>query len=258
MNEKYEMFKKHYKANTLTACEFEMLITELCNLNCKGYCSEGGPGRITMTPEMIDASMKPFKQLSTLKILGGEPSKANHIVERIYDNIDNNGIKVNELWMFTNGLERKDVEKLCEIMIYKPKCVKDLYLYVSRGLYHDQAIKDCNRDPKEADSNIDYLKSKFGRVISVEKQWDEEMPLNVGNARELNNNPVEVSRDTRQLIMFGNNKLQKLVFSPRGYERPDFCNPEDVQKLSFGHIIDDGMEKIFISGLRFRDIEKEI
>jgi hypothetical protein len=207
-----------------------------------------------MTPEMIDASMKPFKQMGIVKILGGEPSNANHIVERIYDNIDNNGIKVNELWVFTNGLDRESVGKLVEIIAYKPKTVGDLYIYVSRGKFHDQAIRDRNREPKEADDNIEYLRNKYGRVMSVETQWDEEMPLNVGHARDGTSNPVEESLDTRLLILFGQNKLHKLVFSPHGYERPFFCNPEDVQKLSFGHIINDGMEKILSRGLRFTDM----
>lgn len=251
MDTKYKTFKKHFDVDNLTASEFELLITELCNLNCKGYCSEGGPGTKTMTSGMIDSMLKPFKSISTLKILGGEPYNAPHIVEHIYDNIDNNGIKINELWMFTNGLEKSQVEKLCEIIVYKPKCINNLFLYVSRGIYHDQAIKAINRNPQEADDNIDYLKAKFGRVIAIEKQWDEEIPLNVGHARILDNNPVKVSRDTRQLILFGENKLQKLVFSPWGYERPDFCNPEDVEKLTFGHVIDEGMEIILSRGLHF-------
>lgn len=258
MNEKYETFKKHFDANNLKIVELEYLITEKCNLNCKGYCSEGGPGKITMTQQMIDDSMKPFKSINILKILGGEPSKALDIVERIYDNIVRNEIKIDEIWFFTNGADRNDVEKLCEIFATKPKTVNSIYLYVSRGKYHDRSMRALGRNPQDADDNIEYLKEKFGNVMFVEKQWDEQRPLNVGHARNLSSNPISLSIDTRNIIMFGENKIHKLVFSPRGFERPFFCNPEDVEKLSFGHIIDDGMETILTRGLRFSEMTDTI
>lgn len=256
MNEKYETLMKHFYENSLIAEELELLITELCNLNCKNYCSEGGPGKTTMTSQMIDAIMAHFKTINTLKILGGEPSKSLDIVERIYDNIANNEIIINEIWVFTNGLERKEVEKLCEILAYKPKSVNNLCIYVSRGCYHDNSIKAIGRNPQEADDNIEYLRKKFGRIMCIEKQWDEERPVNVGNARHLNSNPSSISlnnKNSRKLILFGENKVQKLVFSPHGYERPDFCNPEDVDKLSFGHIINDGMKTILMRGLNLKE-----
>ena len=68
----------------------------------------------------------------------------------------------------------------------------------------------------------------------------------------------KLSKDTRNIIMFGDNKIYKVVFSPRGYERPFFCNPEDVENLSFGHILNDGMESILVNGLRFNEMTEEI
>ena len=258
MNEKYETFKKHFDKNNLKIVNLEYLITEKCNLNCKGYCSEGGPGKITMTPQMIDDSMKPFKSINILKILGGEPSMALDIVKRIYDNIKRNEIKIDEIWFFTNGVERKEVENMCEIFASKPKTVKDIYLYVSRGKYHDRSIRTLGRNPQDADDNIEYYREKFGNIMFVEKQWDEQKPLNVGHARYLSSNPIFLSIDTRNLVLFGENKLDKLVFSPRGFERPFFCNPEDVERLSFGNIIDDGMETILTKGLRFAEMTDTI
>lgn len=258
MNKKYETFKKYFDKNELKIEELEYLITEKCNLNCVGYCSEGGPGKCSMTPEMIDASMKPFKEINILKILGGEPSLELDLVQRIYDNIIKNKIKVNEVWFFTNAVNRERVEKMIEIFAKPTKLINAVYVYVSRGKYHDRSMRLLKKDPQVAEDNLEYFKEKYKGKLFVEKQWDEERPLNVGHARNDHKNPIKLSKDTRNIIMFGDNKIYKVVFSPKGYERPFFCNPEDVESLSFGHIIDDGMEAILVNGLRFNEMTDEI
>ena len=258
MNEKYETFKKYFDKNEMKIEELEYLITQKCNLNCIGYCSEGGPGKCSMTLEMIDESMRPFKEVNVLKILGGEPSLELGLVQRIYDNIINNKIKVNEVWFFTNGTDRDKVEKMIEIFAKPTKLINAVYVYVSRGKYHDRSMRLLKKDPKMADDNYEYFRKKYKGKIFVEKHWDEERPLNVGHARKKNNNPIKLSKDTRNLVLFGDNKVYKLVFSPQGFERPFFCNPEDVPKLSFGHLIDDGIEAILVNGLRFNEMTDEI
>lgn len=258
MNEKYETFKKYFQKNEMKIEELEYLITQKCNLNCVGYCSEGGPGKCSMTLEMIDESMRPFKEVNVLKILGGEPSLELDLVQRIYDNIINNKIKVNEVWFFTNGTDRDKVEKMIEIFVKPTKLINAVYIYISRGKYHDRSIRLLNKDPKMADDNYAYFREKYKGRLFVEKQWDEERPLNVGYARKKNNNPIKLSKDTRNLVLFGDNKVYKLVFSPQGYERPFFCNPEDVPELSFGHLTNDGIETILVNGLRFNEITDEI
>lgn len=258
MNKKYETFKKYFDKNELKIEELEYLITEKCNLNCIGYCSEGGPGKCSMTFEMIDASMKPFREINILKILGGEPSLELDLVQRIYDNITNNKIKVNEVWFFTNGVDRDRIEKMLEIFAKPTDLINAVYVYVSRGKYHDRSMRLLKKDPQVAEDNLEYFKEKYKGIMFVEKQWDEERPLNVGHARNDNKNPIKLSKDTRNIIMFGDNKIYKVVFSPKGYERPFFCNPEDVEKLSFGHILNDGMESILVNGLRFNEMTEEI
>ena len=258
MNKKYETFKKYFDKDELKIEELEYLITEKCNLNCVGYCSEGGPGKCSMTPEMIDASMKPFKEINILKILGGEPSLELDLVQRIYDNIIKRKIKVNEVWFFTNGVHRDRIEKMLEIFAKPTKLINAVYVYVSRGKYHDRSMRLLKQDPQVAEDNLEYFKEKYKGKMFVEKQWDEERPLNVGHARNDNKNPIRLTKDTRNIIMFGDNKIYKVVFSPKGYERPFFCNPEDVESLSFGHIIDDGMEAILVNGLRFNEMTDEI
>ncbi len=258
MNKKYETFKKYFDKDELKIEELEYLITEKCNLNCVGYCSEGGPGKCSMTLEMIDASMKPFKEINVLKILGGEPSLELDLVQRIYDNIIKRKIKVNEVWFFTNGVHRERIEKMLEIFAKPTKLINAVYVYVSRGKYHDRSMRLLKQDPQVAEDNLEYFKEKYKGKMFVEKQWDEERPLNVGHARNDNKNPIRLTKDTRNIIMFGDNKIYKVVFSPKGYERPFFCNPEDVESLSFGHIIDDGMEAILVNGLRFNEMTEEI
>lgn len=258
MHKKYETFKKYFDKDELKIEELEYLITEKCNLNCVGYCSEGGPGKCSMTPEMIDASMKPFKEINVLKILGGEPSLELDLVQRIYDNIIKRKIKVNEVWFFTNGVHRDRIEKMLEIFAKPTKLINAVYVYVSRGKYHDRSMRLLKQDPQVAEDNLEYFKEKYKGKMFVEKQWDEERPLNVGHARNDNKNPIKLTKDTRNIIMFGDNKIYKVVFSPKGYERPFFCNPEDVESLSFGHIIDDGMEAILVNGLRFNEMTEEI
>lgn len=258
MNKKYETFKKYFDKDELKIEELEYLITEKCNLNCVGYCSEGGPGKCSMTLEMIDASMKPFKEINILKILGGEPSLELDLVQRIYDNIIKRKIKVNEVWFFTNGVHRDRIEKMLEIFAKPTKLINAVYVYVSRGKYHDRSMRLLKQDPQVAEDNLEYFKEKYKGKMFVEKQWDEERPLNVGHARNDNKNPIKLTKDTRNIIMFGDNKIYKVVFSPKGYERPFFCNPEDVESLSFGHIIDDGMEAILVNGLRFNEMTDEI
>jgi len=258
MNKKYETFKKYFDKDELKIQELEYLITEKCNLNCIGYCSEGGPGKCSMTLEMIDASMKPFKEINILKILGGEPSLELDLVQRIYDNIIKNNIKVNEVWFFTNGVHRERIEKMLEIFAKPTELINSVYVYVSRGKYHDRSMRLLKQDPQVAEDNLEYFKEKYKGKMFVEKQWDEERPLNVGHARNDNKNPISLTKDIRNLIMFGDNKIHKVVFSPRGYERPFFCNPEEVESLSFGHIIDDGMEAILVNGLRFNEMTEEI
>src|SRR5574344_1223925 len=115
MNKKYETFKKYFDKDNMKIEELEYLITQKCNLNCVGYCSEGGPGKCSMTIDMIDASMKPFKEINILKILGGEPSLELDLVQRMYDNIVKNKIKVHEVWFFTNCVDRTRVEKMIDI-----------------------------------------------------------------------------------------------------------------------------------------------
>ena len=258
MHQKYKTFKKYFDKDKLKIEELEYLITQKCNLNCVGYCSEGGPGKCSMTPEMIDASMKPFKEINILKILGGEPSLELDLVKRIHDNIIKNRIKVNEVWFFTNCVDRERVEKMIEIFAKPTKYINAVYVYVSRGKYHDRSMRLLHKDPKVAEDNLKYFKKKYKGKLFVEKQWDEERPLNVGHARKKNNNPIKLTKDTRNIIMFGDNKIYKLVFSPQGYERPFFCNPEEVERLSFGHIINDGMEAILVNGLRFNEMTEEI
>lgn len=258
MHKKYETFKKYFDKDELKIEELEYLITEKCNLNCVGYCSEGGPGKCSMTLEMIDASMKPFKEINVLKILGGEPSLELDLVQRIYDNIIKRKIKVNEVWFFTNGVHRDRIEKMLEIFAKPTKLINAVYVYVSRGKYHDRSMRLLKQDPQVAEDNLEYFKEKYKGKMFVEKQWDEERPLNVGHARNDNKNPIKLTKDTRNIIMFGDNKIYKVVFSPKGYERPFFCNPEDVESLSFGHIIDDGMEAILVNGLRFNEMTEEI
>ena len=258
MNEKYKTFKKYFDKNKMKIEELEYLITQKCNLNCVGYCSEGGPGKCSMTIDMIDESMRPFKEINILKILGGEPSLELGLVQRMYDNIINNKIKVNEVWFFTNGTDRERVEKMIEIFAKPTKYINAVYVYISRGKYHDRSIRLLKKDPKIADDNYAYFKKKYKGKVFVEKQWDEERPLNVGLARGKNNNPIKLSKDTRNLVLFGDNKVYKLVFSPQGYERPFFCNPEQVPELSFGHLTDDGIEAILVNGLRFNEMTDEI
>ena len=147
---------------------------------------------------------------------------------------------------------------MLEIFSKPSKLINAVYVYVSRGKYHDRSMKLLKKDPKIADENLKYFKKKYKGKMFVEKQWDEERPLNVGYARKKTNNPIKLSKDTRNIIMFGDNKIYKLVFSPEGYERPFFCNPEEVKRLSFGHIIDDGMESILVNGLRFNEMTNEI
>ena len=258
MNQKYKTFKKYFDKDKLKIEELEYLITQKCNLNCVGYCSEGGPGKCSMTQEMIDASMKPFKEINVLKILGGEPSLEFDLVKRIRDNITKRRIHVNEVWFFTNCVDREKVEKMIELFAKPTKYINAVYVYVSRGKYHDRSMRLLHKDPKVAEDNLNYFKRKYKGKLFVEKQWDEERPLNVGYARKKNNNPIKLTKDTRNIIMFGDNKIYKLVFSPQGYERPFFCNPEEVEKLSFGHIINDGMESILENGLRFNEMTENI
>ena len=94
---------------------FEM--TRRCNLKCK-FCAKGEPQDLVISKSIIDKTLDEMQGvfINTLRVSGGEPLLVPELIEYLFDNIIEKHILINDIVIFTNGLNT-DLQ-LCK-SIYK-------------------------------------------------------------------------------------------------------------------------------------------
>ena len=92
-------------------------MTRRCNLKCK-FCAKGEPQDIDISKSVIDKTIDEMEGvfINTLRVSGGEPLLVPELIEYLLDKIIEKHILVNDIVIFTNGLNT-DLQ-LCK-SIYK-------------------------------------------------------------------------------------------------------------------------------------------
>ena len=92
-------------------------MTRRCNLKCK-FCAKGEPQDLDISKSIIDKTFDEMQSVSinSLRISGGEPLLVPELIEYLLDKIIEKHILVNDIVIFTNGLNT-DLQ-LCK-SIYK-------------------------------------------------------------------------------------------------------------------------------------------
>ena len=92
-------------------------MTRRCNLKCK-FCAKGEPQDIDISKSIIDKTLDEMQGvfINSLRVSGGEPLLVPELIEYLFDKIIEKHILINDIVIFTNGLNA-DLQ-LCK-SIYK-------------------------------------------------------------------------------------------------------------------------------------------
>ena len=122
--------------------DLEMIVTNNCNLNC-AHCLRGEKNCVTMSDEVIEATLSQVRSADVLNISGGEPTLALESIKKIIDYIIKNRIKIDDFTLTINGTIYSEelLELLDEIGKYIGEDEVHALIAISLDKYHLDEIK---------------------------------------------------------------------------------------------------------------------
>lgn len=139
-----------------------MIITTLCNLDCK-HCLHGKKENLRMSDEVIKATLNQIRSINCLTICGGEATLALDRMEYIINYIIKNHIPLKEFTITINGTNYSEelLRLLKEISDYIKLDEINAFLGISCDIYHIEEMKKLGLF-KEYMENIEkYMESKY-------------------------------------------------------------------------------------------------
>jgi hypothetical protein len=117
--------------------------TRKCNLRC-AHCLRGNPQRVTMSREVLHATMSHVDHIGSLLFTGGEPSLASEVIEDFIDICIWRKVSFGSFYVITNGKAHNGLSRFMEACnrLYafadeQPACG----VIVSQDQYH-KALRD--------------------------------------------------------------------------------------------------------------------
>lgn len=97
-------------------------MTRRCNLKCK-FCAKGEPQDLDISKSIIDKTLDEMQGvfINSLRVSGGEPLLVPELIEYLFDKIIEKHILINDIVIFTNGLntDLQLCNSICKIIRYQ-------------------------------------------------------------------------------------------------------------------------------------------
>ena len=97
-------------------------MTRRCNLKCK-FCAKGEPQDLDISKLIIDKTLDEMQGvfINSLRVSGGEPLLVPELIEYLFDKIIEKHILINDIVIFTNGLntDLQLCKSICKIIRYQ-------------------------------------------------------------------------------------------------------------------------------------------
>lgn len=97
-------------------------MTRRCNLKCK-FCAKGEPQDLVISKSIIDKTLDEMQGvfINSLRVSGGEPLLVPELIEYLFDKIIEKHILINDIVIFTNGLntDLQLCNSICKIIRYQ-------------------------------------------------------------------------------------------------------------------------------------------
>lgn len=112
-------------------------ITRNCTLECE-HCLRGDRQTINMNPIILDKIFKDVKKVDFLLLTGGEPLLADEVIERLKEIIETKRIRINKLYIISNGtvLTEKVLNAIKEITKHTYTTID-----ISVNIFHELELK---------------------------------------------------------------------------------------------------------------------
>ena len=158
-------------------------MTRRCNLKCK-FCAKGEPQNIDISKSIIDKTLDEMQGvfINSLRVSGGEPLLVPELIEYLFDNIIEKHILINDIVIFTNGLntDLQLCNSICKIIRYQRQIEPEIsnykelssgfaeYVYAGLSKYKFSIIiSDVGRNPFLF-KNLENTRKFFDRNINSE------------------------------------------------------------------------------------------
>ena len=112
-------------------------VTRNCTLECE-HCLRGDRQTINMNPIVLDKIFEEVKKIDFLLLTGGEPLLADEVIERLKETIETKRIRINKLYIISNGtvLTEKVLNAIKEITKHTYTIID-----ISVNIFHELELK---------------------------------------------------------------------------------------------------------------------
>jgi len=142
-----------------------VIVTEKCNLNC-AHCMRGNKTCISMSDDVINATLDNIYGMGNLAICGGEPTMACDVIEKIFKAIINEKKWVEQVSVVINGSIYS--EEFLKLLRYVNKYINKfskkkniIKLMISFDDYHTEEIIRLNMTDLYLENLKKYQESEF-------------------------------------------------------------------------------------------------
>lgn len=252
----------------LASKEFEIILTQKCNLLCK-HCMRGDGFNKEISSEVLDSIFSKFFYIENLSLGGGEISLSPHTINLLTEKLKEHKVIVKHVNFTSNGVSASEefLQSLVSLREYVISCndmpsffldenepLEPLIACFSFDEFHLQEMIDRGIEFDQIYSTVAKYQNLFSqKAIECRISCDVDI-INSGRAQNLPSNIRKVksfkpsdwvyqyfSSQTKPVTLFGG----IIVVSTDGEVIPPNIPFKDEKVLSFGNIITDKPSQIF-------------